>query len=284
MKLKLLCAAVILISASAAGVWPDFSSGKAAVIDLSGSITPSAGASVFSSGAITPEQVRELNTRARQQNAKAIIYEINSGGGAVVASKEVMRAIEEVEVPTVCRFRDVAASGAYLASLGCDRIVADSASLTGSIGVRSSYLEYSGLLNKLGVEYVNVTSGRYKETGSQYQNITEEERRLLKQKVNAVHEEFISLVEEERNLTNEQLAEVRTGEAFLGERGRELGLVDRLGGRQTSVETAENLTGRELQTFQVKQPGEFNIFSFLNADSLLGGLFKAEAPLEASLR
>ncbi|MFB6292365.1 MAG: signal peptide peptidase SppA [Candidatus Nanohaloarchaea archaeon] len=284
MKLKLFLAALLLLTVSGAGAWPGFGQGKVAIIELSGPITPSEDSSVLSAGAITPGQVRELNRKAEKQNADAVIYEINSGGGAVVASKEVMRAIEDVEVPTVCRFRDVAASGAYLASLGCDRIVSDSASFTGSIGVKGSYLEYSGLLRKLGVEYVNVTAGRYKDTGSRYRNITSEEKELLRQKIDAVHEEFVSLVDKRRNLSDSQVKEVRTGEAFLGGRAKELGLVDSLGGRETAVGEAENLTGRELETFHVKEQGGFNFFSLLNANSLLSDFLEAESPLVASIR
>ncbi|PSH01382.1 MAG: hypothetical protein BRC27_02330, partial [Nanohaloarchaea archaeon SW_10_44_10] len=134
---------------------------KAAVISLDGAITSTSDS--FNPQTVTPERVRELNSKAQDRGASVIIYEWNSGGGAVVASKEIRREIESLDMPTICRFRDVAASGAYLASLGCDRIVADSASITGSIGVKSSYIEFSGLMNELGVEYVNITSGSLKD-------------------------------------------------------------------------------------------------------------------------
>ncbi|MFB6208443.1 MAG: signal peptide peptidase SppA [Candidatus Nanohaloarchaea archaeon] len=270
---------IVFLTAGAAGFSLDsFSYGKqkAAVVKLSGSITPSA--SGFSSG-ITPEKVRDLNKEAEGMGAKAIVYEINSGGGAVVASKEVMRAIEEVEVPTVCRLRDLGASGAYLVSLGCDRIVADSATLTGSIGVKSSYLEFSGLLDRYGVEYVNVSSGKYKELGSPYRNLTKEQKKILKQKIERIHEEFLGIVDDRRNLTDEQLETVRTGEAFLGSRAKELGLVDELGGRKTAFKAAENITGEDLAFQVVEKETGFNLFSFLTSSVSLdfsGAAFSSE--------
>lgn len=213
--------------------------------------------------------------------ADAIIYEINSGGGAVVASKDVKREIESVGVPTVCRLRDVAASGGYLISLGCNRTVADSASITGSIGVRSSFLEFSGLLNRLGVEYVNITSGKLKGVGSPYRNITPEERRLLKQKSEMIHREFINLVEKERNLSQSEVEKISTGEIFLGSEAKKLELVDKLGGRQQAVEEAENLTGHDLKVKQVDEGPDFSFLDLMGIESFLSS--GANPPLRAEI-
>lgn len=273
--------AVIIAAVSFNGSPQGLGSGKAAFISINGAISASSGGS-FGSQGVTPGTLRDLNERAINQGATAIIYEINSGGGAVVASKEVKREIESVEVPTVCRFRDVAASGAYLASLGCDRIVADTASMTGSIGVKSSYLEYSGLMKKLGVDYVNITSGELKGVGSPYRNITDRERELLQQKADIVHEDFVQDVKESRNLSESEVDTVKTGEIFLGAEARELGLIDTLGGRATAVETAENLTDTELETFEVETREGFDFLSLMNIESWLTG--SKRSPLEASLR
>lgn len=241
----------------------DTNSGEAAVINLNGPITPTASTGLGSTAGITPEQVRELNSQAESRGVDAIVYEINSGGGAVVASKEVKRSIENVDVPTVCRFRDTAASGAYLFSLGCDRIVADSASVTGSIGVRASYLEFSDLMQEYGITYVNVTAGQNKETGSQFTEPTEEEKQQLKQRVEVVHEDFKNQVQEGRDLNESEIDEVATGEIFLGEQAQRLGLVDEIGGRQTAYDTAENLTDKDLSFVSVESPQQFNPFSLL---------------------
>jgi protease-4 len=276
-KIAVLTAALLLIStgfASALSLESLFEpTGKAAVIQLSGGIAPTS--SGFSSG-ITPEKVRDLNDMARQRNVDAVVYEINSGGGAVVASKEVMRSIESMDVPTVCRLRDTGASGAYLASLGCDEIVADSATLTGSIGVRSSYLQYTGLMDKLGLKYVNITAGENKELGSPYQNISEEEKQRLKQKAETIHAEFVQKVGEERNLTDAELENVSTGEAILGSRAKELGLVDEIGGRQTAYDVAENLTGTELNFNKVETAQSFSLFSLFGA-SMENGFFSSSS-------
>ncbi len=281
MKLKILLAFIVLTAgtASAFGLDFDLSEGRVAMVSLSGAIQPSS--SGFGPEGITPQSVRNLNERAKNQKVDAIVYEINSGGGAVVASKEVMREIESVEVPTVCRFRDVAASGAYLASLGCDSIVSDSTSLTGSIGVRGSYLEFSGLMRRLGIEYVNISSGKYKQLGSPYINASGQNRELLQEKSEKVHEEFLSLVNTSRGLDSQQMREVRTGEPFLGSEAKELGLVDRMGGRETAIKEAERLSDKELETLDIEQRKGFSFLSLLTGSISLPNFISWDAPLKA---
>lgn len=281
MKKKTLLLALLLLSASAAGFSMFESEGEAAVISLSGKIQPSSQG--FASGGITPQQVSELTTRALKKNPDALIYEINSGGGTVVASKEVMRSVESVEKPTVCRIRDIGASGAYLAVLGCDKIVADSMSLTGSIGVKASYLEFSGLMEKLGVEHVNLTAGSLKDTGSRYRNITDEEKEILRKKIDTIHDQFVTVVKKRRNLSSDEAERVETGEAFLGKTAKKLGMVDRLGGREAAVEEAENMTGKDLSTVEIREQQQFDLLSFLTATAGLDS-FKAEAPFSSSYR
>lgn len=285
MKKYLLFFTIVLLTIGSAAAFLNFdSTGKTAIIQLNGQITSSSSSSAFSTGGITPRAVQNLNQRAEQQGASAIIYEWNSGGGAVVASKEIMRTIDSIEKPTVCRFRDIAASGAYLASLGCDRIVADSASLTGSIGVTSSYMEFSETLDKLGIKYVNISSGEYKEIGSQYQNASEEDISKLKQTTDKVHQEFTELVKKNRNLTQQQTENVSTGELFLGSQAEENGLVDKLGGREVAITEAENLSGKELSAFQVETTSSFNFLNLLMGDSWLKQFISSDSPIRAEWR
>lgn len=275
MKLKLLTALLILFTASAAalslgGLFQD-DSGQAALVKLSGTITPTS--SGLGAGGITPEQVRDLNQEVRSGGYDAVVYEINSGGGAVVASKEIKRSIDNMEVPTVCRFRDISASGAYLIAMGCDRIVADSASITGSVGVTSSYLEFSGALDRLGIQYVNITAGEYKQVGSQYQNATEQDREFLKDMALDIQDEFIATVTESRNLTQEEVEQVETAKIFLGDEAKNLSMVDSLGGRSTAVNTAEDLTGKNLQLREVETQQDFSLLSLFLSETGIGDFF-----------
>ncbi|MFB6294219.1 MAG: S49 family peptidase, partial [Candidatus Nanohaloarchaea archaeon] len=174
------------------------------------------------------------------------------------------RVIEEADVPTVCRLREVAASGAYWAASACDTVVADPLTLTGSIGVSSTYLEFSGLMNRLGIEYVNLTAGEYKDMGSQYKNLTPAERERFNDILNQTHAAFIRSIAENRGLPYDQVEQAATGEVFLGREAAELGLVDRLGGRDTAVAAARNLTNTtELRTTTYEPPQQFQALSYL---------------------
>ncbi|MFB6180660.1 MAG: signal peptide peptidase SppA [Candidatus Nanohalobium sp.] len=291
-KLVVLAGLILVLTASATAF--SFSdmfgteTGKVALVQLSGTITPSS--SGFSTGGITPSKVRELNRKVESGNYDAVIYEINSGGGAVVASKEIKRSIEKVSVPTVCRFRDVSASGAYLISTGCDKIVADSATMTGSIGVTSSYLSFSEAIENYGIDYINISAGKYKEMGSRFSNMSEKEKKIMENMAENIQEEFISIVDKSRNLTSKEEKKIETARIFLGDEAKNLSLVDKLGGRSTAIEVAEELSGKdELKVEKVETVQEFNLMSmFLSETGIKAFLdiFSAqgvEVPLKAEL-
>lgn len=282
MKTRTIFTLLVLFTASTTAFSFNSNQGRAAVVQLSGTVQSSSSGGLYSSGGITPGEVRDLNDKVEKENYDVVIYEINSGGGAVVASKEVKREIESLEIPTVCRFRDVAASGAYLFSLGCDRIVADSATLTGSIGVRSSYLEFSEAMNRYGVDYVNISSGKYKELGSQFQNISEEEREILQEKSSMIHQQFLEMVRSNRNITDSEHRPISTGVIYLGSEAKEIGLVDELGGRETARKTAENITGKDLTLRQVSKEQSFSFTSLLASFNPGNFLEFSNLPLVAS--
>lgn len=277
MKLKLLASFLIILTASTAafslGGGPSEEKGEAALVKLSGTISPTSSSGLGGSSGITPAQVRDINDKVRDGNYEAVIYEINSGGGAVVASKEIKRSIENIDVPTVCRFRDIAASGAYLISMGCDKIVADSASITGSVGVTSSYLEFSGAIERFGIEYVNISAGKYKEVGSRYSNVSEQEKEILRDMAEDIQDEFIGIVDSQRNLSESEISEVETAKVFLGDEAKKLTLVDRLGGRATAVNTAENLTEKDLRLKEIQTQQDFSLLSLFMSDTGIGQFF-----------
>lgn len=234
---------------------------RAGVVKLNGPITSSSG---VQTDGISPDSIATLTKKATDSGADVVIYEINSPGGSVVASKDAARVVKEADVPTVCLMKEVAASGGYWIASACDHIVADSLSITGSIGVTSTYLEFSGLLDRYGVEYVNLTSGEYKDMGSRWKNLSDDERDKFDNILNTVHDEFIRSVAENRNMSAEEVRSAATGEVYLGTDAKDLGLVDTLGGRDTAKDAAKNLTGAsELRTSEYEPPRRIDLFSML---------------------
>ncbi len=199
---------------------------------------------IVSGGSADPTTLIKLIKKADGDfSTHAIILEINSPGGTVVASKEVAEAVKNTKKPTVAWIREVGASGAYWIASAADKVVADEASITGSIGVTGSYLQFSGLFNRYGITYERLVSGAYKDTGSPYKNLTEFERSYLQAKINKINEFFIDAVAENRNMDESTINALANGQIFLGVEAREAGLVDVLGGKEEAQKTAEELAG-----------------------------------------
>ena len=215
-----------------------------AIIPIYGTITLSDSQDLFGTSSLGSDSIIENLKKAENNDGiKAVILEINSPGGTVVASKEVADYVKELKTkkPVVAWIREVGASGAYWIASSSNLIVADEASITGSVGVISSYLQFSDLLDEYGVKYERLVAGKYKDAGSPFKDLETDERILMQSKLDIIHEIFLKDVIANRNLNNNQVNDVRTGFFFLGIEAKELGLVDELGGKELAVEKAKEL-------------------------------------------
>jgi protease IV len=167
-------------------------------------------------------------------NIKAIILDINSPGGSPVASDEIGEALKQSPKLKIAVIREVGASGAYWIATACDRIFANKMSITGSIGATASYLDLSGLINRYNVSYERVVSGPYKDMGSPFRRLTDDERRMFNDTINQIESFFIDEVSINRKLPREQVEKVATGRVFLGIEALKLGLIDELGNEDSA--------------------------------------------------
>ncbi len=236
--------------------------GTAARIKLTGTIMPGS-PGMFSIDSVDPENFQRLVESAQNEGVDAFLLDINSQGGSVVASKDVARTVENIDEPVACLMRDVAVSGAYWVSTECDYIVADSLTMTGSIGVMSSYLEFTGLMDEYGIEYVNLSSGEYKLAGSPFKELTDDERQIIEDQLETVHKEFKQQVAESRNLSMEDVEELATGETFLGIDAKEKGLIDETGDRRDAINYLEEETNKSIEVKNFVRREGFNILSLL---------------------
>jgi len=245
---------------------------KVAIIPIEGPIMSSISASPFGGNVVDSETIVDLIKEASEaKNVKAIILEINSPGGTVVASKEIARAVSELEVPVVSVIREVGASGAYWIATASDYIIADEMSITGSIGVNGGYLEFSGLMDEYGVGYEEMTAGKYKDMGNKYEKLSSKERKIMQKKLDLIYENFLGAVAENRNLTYTRVAEIAEGLYYLGVEAMELGLIDGFGGMKEGKEKVEELTGLELEEKVYKvDEGIFSAFDMIGAKSSYG--------------
>jgi len=213
-----------------------------AVVQIHGPITIDSTNTLTFSSVSSSSILSNINKAQKNKNIKAIILDINSPGGAVVASKELARVVKESEKPVIAWIREVGASGAYWIASSADKIVADPLSITGSVGVSASYFDISGLLERYDIEYEQVTAGSRKELGTPYKDLGNQERIILQKKIDRIHEIFIKEVAENRNLNSQQIAQISTGEFYLGEEAFKLNLVDTLGGRKEVMQEVQKLT------------------------------------------
>jgi protease-4 len=212
-----------------------------AVLRLDGTITSSSPDYLTTSG-ITPERVRSLLDRATADSSvKAIVVRVNSPGGSVVASDEIYHALRSYEKPVVISMGDTAASGGYYISCGGDYVIAHPDTLTGSIGVISQFLNVEELLKKVGVEAVIITTGPFKDIGTPFRDMTEEEKEIWRAILDQVYEDFVDVVAEARDLPEEEVRQIADGSIFTGEQAKELGLVDNVGTRQAAIDKAAEL-------------------------------------------
>lgn len=176
---------------------------------------------------------------------KGVLVYVDSPGGAVVPAMEMYHALERLnqKKPVVVYMGTVAASGGYLVSLGATHIVANPATLTGSIGVKMEIPNITGLMDKIGVSQTSLTSGPMKDAGSPFQPLSGEERAYLMGVVNDMFAQFRDLVQKKRKLTNQEMKLVSDGRVFTGRQALQYKLVDSIGDQTDALYVLAKLSG-----------------------------------------
>jgi len=210
--------------------------------------------------------VKLLRDASERSNVPAIVLRIDSPGGSAAASQEIfneiMRIKKETDKYVVVSMGSVAASGGYYVAAASDHIVANPATLTGSIGVIMSYLNFQDLFEKLGMKPVVLKSGEHKDIASPYRELTPEEREMLEGALRNIHEQFIDDVARGRKMEPESVRKVADGRIFTGEQALDAGLVDSVGGLQQALNKAAEEKGLDVPP-KVEHFQKDNPFSFL---------------------
>lgn len=207
-----------------------------AVFPVEGIILPYIG--IYDAPLITtPSDVSEFLESAKSDSTiQAVLLEINSPGGTPVASERIAESLRASDLPVVGLIGDQGASGGYMIAAATDFLIASAMSDIGSIGVTMSYLEESEKLDEEGIEYVQLTTGKFKDAGSPYRPITEEERDLFQKDLDIVHDHFVDLIARYRNIPREDVDAVADGSTMTGQRALESKLIDAVGGRHEATE------------------------------------------------
>jgi protease-4 len=211
---------------------------KVAVVEIEGIIVDGTAA------------IRELREHADNPSIKAVVLRVNSPGGVVAPTQEIFAAIQRARKagkPVVATLGAVAASGGYYVATAADRIYANPGTLTGSIGVVMQMANIEGLLKKVGVEYVVVQAGSYKDVGNFARTMSPEERKMLQALLDDVYSQFVDAVAEGRGLERSEVLAFAEGRIYSGQQALALKMVDEMGGFEDAVEAAgklANISGR----------------------------------------
>lgn len=212
-----------------------------------GSIVQSAGASLFSQGhsIVGPDVCKDLEDLMNDDNVKAVVIRINSGGGDAYASEQLWHQMVELKKkkPVVVSMGDYAASGAYYMSCPANWIVAQPNTLTGSIGIFAAIPDMSGLITqKLGVKFDEVKTNRNSTFGNvMARPFNDEELGYLQGYVNRGYQLFRQRVADGRHQKTEDIEKIAQGRVWLGSDALKIKLVDQLGGLNQAIEKAASL-------------------------------------------
>jgi protease-4 len=185
--------------------------------------------------------VRYLRKARADNSIKAIVLRIDSPGGSAIASDVIWREVQltRQSKPVVASMSDVAASGGYYIAMPAHAIVAEPATLTGSIGVVMVKFVIDGTLKKLGMNMEAVTRGRYADLYSPIRPFSEEERKRVHDQMQATYDAFVEKAAAGRNTTPERIDSVAQGRVWTGRQAKQIGLVDELGGLQRALSVAK---------------------------------------------
>lgn len=186
-----------------------------------------------------------LRKQVKNDQIKAIVVRIDTPGGAVGASEEMYLAIKEADKkkPVICAMSSVAASGGLYAAMGCRKVVTNKGTLTGSIGVVMMMPNVTTVMNKVGVDMTVIKSGKFKDSGSPFREVTPEDRQVMQGLVDTVYQQFVSVVAEARNLPVEEVAKFADGRIIVGEEAVKLGIADAIGNVETAARMALEAAG-----------------------------------------
>ena len=227
---------------------PSTAKDQIAVYYCEGTIAQSqaAGTLMGDAGIISKDMVRDLDDLAKDDDIKAVVIRINSGGGDAFASEEIWHSVAELrkKKPVVVSMGGMAASGAYYLSTGASWIVAQPTTLTGSIGIFGVFPDMTGLMqDKLGLHYDVVKTNKHSDFdfAQQARPFNADEQQMLQRYIERGYELFCKRVADGRHLSVDSVKAIAQGHVWTGGDAKRIGLVDQLGGLTDAIKVEDSL-------------------------------------------
>ncbi len=201
--------------------------------------------------------VDQIEKLRKDDDIKAVVFRINSGGGSAYASEQIWKAINELkkEKPVVASMGDVAASGGYYIAVNADKIVAQPTTLTGSIGIFGAFPNFEGTTQKIGVYTDAVKTNEFSDFGNLTRPFNDRESAMLQSMVERGYDLFLTRCADGRGMPKDSLALYAEGRVWTGNQAKEIGLVDELGGIERAIEIAAEMAnlGKSYVIFEYPQ-------------------------------
>ena len=197
-------------------------------------------------GINSKEVIKELRELREDDDVKAVVLRVNSPGGSAYGSEQIWREVTLLKAvkPVVVSMGDYAASGGYYISCAADCIVANSTTLTGSIGIFGMFPTAEKLLKeKIGLDFDVVKTNRMSDFGMMSRSFRPEEKGVLQNYINNGYALFLKRCADGRGVSVEEIAKVAEGRVWTGSKAKEIGLVDELGDLDRAVEIAAQRAG-----------------------------------------
>lgn len=195
---------------------------------------------------VAEKVVPDMKELADDEDVKAVVLRINSGGGSAYASEQIWHAVKKLATkkPVVVSMGDYAASGAYYMSSAAQYIIAEPTTLTGSIGIFGMIPDVSGLMkDKLGIKFDGVKTNAHSDFFSTSRPFNADERAMLQSYVDRGYDLFVSRVAQGRKLSKARVNEIAQGRVWTGEDALKIKLVDKLGNLDDAVAVAAKRAG-----------------------------------------
>jgi signal peptide peptidase SppA len=200
----------------------------------------------FNYDSVSSENVAYAIKQANDDDRiKAILIDTDSSGGYPVAGEEISVAIKNSQKPVIALIREQGDSAAYWAISSADKIFASRNSEVGSIGVTQSYLSNVKKNAKDGLTYESLSTGKFKDAGNADKPLTAEEKALFMRDLNIIYSNFIADVAQNRKIPIDKVRGIADGSTVLGDKAKELGLVDQIGGLPEVEQYIEKTTGEK---------------------------------------
>lgn len=221
---------------------------KILILDVTGLISTTLNPGLFErEGDILSRIYYRLEKASEDKRVKALILRLDTPGGEVTASdilyNEILRFKEKTSIPVVGLMMGLATSGGYYVASACDYVIAHPSTITGSIGVISIFPNLQELFTKIGIKVTVIKSGKMKDSGSVFRDLTEEEKKIFQGVIDELYKRFLDVVYQKRkdSFSFEKLKKIADGRIYTASQAHRLKLIDEIGYFDSALKKALSL-------------------------------------------